>query len=712
MSGAHTTTIARELGIRTAQVEAVVGLLNQQATVPFIARYRKEATGSLDEVAVTAIRDRLKQLHDLDQRREAILKSLTERDLLTDELRNAIESATAMAELEDIYLPYRPKRRTRASIARERGLEPLAELILEQTDIDPLAEAKAYVNSGKEVLSPEDALAGARDIIAEWISEDAHLRAELRRLFVETGVISSEVVSGKDTEGARFRDYFDWHEPIKQAPSHRLLAMRRGENEGVLRIHIAPEESEALTILETAWVDGTGLASEQVRMACQDSYKRLLAPSMETEVAAEAKERADAEAIRVFSKNLRELLMAPPLGRKRVLAIDPGFRTGCKVVCLDKQGKLLEHTTIFPHSGDKGCQDAEAEIKALCEKQQIQVIAVGNGTAGRETELFIRDLAVLGKPLIEMVNEAGASVYSASEVAREEFPDLDLTVRGAISIGRRLLDPLAELIKIDPKAIGVGQYQHDVDQAALRQSLEDTVMSCVNQVGVEVNTSSRHLLAYVSGIGPALAQNIVRYRDENGPFKSRKALQKVPRLGPKAFEQAAGFLRIADADNPLDRSAVHPESYHVVEAMAVRLGCTVTQLMHDEQLRQRIKLEDFVTEKTGLPTLKDIMDELARPGRDPRPEFVPFSFDGSVNSIEDLKVGMTLPGVITNVTAFGAFVDVGVHHDGLVHKSEMAERYVNDPNQVVRIHQRVTVRVLEVDTERKRISLSMRPSED
>jgi len=712
MPGTHTTTIAHDLSIRPAQVAATIDLLDQQATVPFIARYRKEATGSLDEVAITAIRDRLKQLRELDQRREAILKSLTERELLTDELRAAVESASTMAALEDIYLPYRPKRRTRAMVARERGLEPLAELILEQQNIDPLAEAEAFVDSEKGVLTAEEALAGARDIIAEWISEDAQLRAELRRLFAETGVISSELIAGKETEGAKFRDYFDWQEPLAQIPSHRLLAMRRGENEGVLRVRIAPEDTEAIRIVETAWVDGTGPATEQVRLACQDSYKRLLAPTMETEIAGESKGRADADAIRVFSKNLRELLMAPPLGRKSVLAIDPGFRTGCKVVCLDKQGKLVDHTTIYPHSGENQRQDAEVEIKALCEKHQVRVIAIGNGTAGRETEAFIRGLAISGHPLIEMVNEAGASVYSASEAAREEFSDYDLTVRGAVSIGRRLIDPLAELIKIDPKAIGVGQYQHDVDQSALRQSLDDTVTSSVNQVGVEVNTASRQLLTFVSGVGPALAENIVRHRDENGPFRSRKALQKVPRLGPKAFEQAAGFLRINDSDNPLDRSAVHPESYHVVETMAKRLGCTVLQLMRDEQLRQRIKLEEFVTDKTGLPTLKDIMEELAKPGRDPRPEFVPFSFDGTVKSLEDLKVGMTLPGVITNVTAFGAFVDIGVHQDGLVHKSEMADHYVKDPSKVVRMHQRVTVRVLEVDTERKRISLSMRPKED
>lgn len=709
MTGSYARIIASELSLRPTQVSATIALLDDAATVPFIARYRKEATGSLDEVAVTAIRDRLVQLRELDKRRAAILKSLEERDLLTDELRAAVESAPTMAVLEDIYLPYRPKRRTRATVARERGLEPLAELVFEQGDIDLDLEAQRFIDPDREVDTVEDALGGARDIMAEWISEDAEIRAKLRTLFAEKGVLSSRVIEGQETEGPKFQSYFEWQEPLKQAPSHRILALRRGEAEGILRLRIAPEEHETLSIIEGSWVDGRGPASEQVRLACQDGYKRLLGPAMETEIRNEAKVRADAEAIRIFSQNLRELLMAPPLGRQSVMAIDPGFRTGCKLACLDRQGRLQHHTTVYPHNGAHERRDAEVEIKALAEHYQIRIIAIGNGTAGRETEAFVRSLDLPGNPLIEMVNESGASVYSASEAARDEFPELDLTFRGAISIGRRLMDPLAELVKIEPKAIGVGQYQHDVDQAALKQALDDTVMSCVNQVGVDVNTASRELLTYVSGIGPALAENIVKYRDENGPFKSRKALRKVPRLGPKAFEQAAGFLRIADAPNPLDRSGVHPESYHIVEAMAVDHACTVAQLMQQPHLREQIRLEKYVTEKVGLPTLQDIMDELARPGRDPRPEFVPFSFEPSVKSLEDLRPGMVLPGIVTNITAFGAFVDVGVHQDGLVHLSELAERYVKNPAEVVRIHQRVSVRVLKVDLERKRISLSMRP---
>ena len=687
---------------------ATIALLDDEATVPFIARYRKEATGSLDEVAITAIRDRLGQLRELDKRREAVLKSLAERDLLTDELKAAVESAPTMAALEDVYLPYRPKRRTRAMIAHERGLEPLAEVILEQGEIDPVSAAAAFVDPEKEVATVDDALAGARDIIAEWISEDGGIRARLRALFAQYGAITSQAIEGKEAEGVKYQDYFDWREPIYQVPSHRLLAMRRGEAEGFLRLKIAPEEDEALSIIEDAWIDGAGPASEQVRLACQDSYKRLLAPAMENEIRTESRTRADSEAIRIFCLNLRQLLMAPPLGRKRVMAIDPGFRTGCKLVCLDPQGKLIHYATVFPHTGDDNRQAAEVELKALCERFQTQIIAVGNGTAGRETETFLRGLDLPGHPIIEMVNESGASVYSASDVAREEFPDHDVTVRGAVSIGRRLMNPLAELVKIEPQAIGVGQYQHDVDQAALQQGLDDTVMSCVNQVGVEVNTASRQLLSYVSGIGPALGQNIVSYRDEHGPFKSRKAFLKVPRLGPKAFEQAAGFLRIADADNPLDRSAVHPESYHVVEKMATQHGCTVAQLMQDEDHRKGIDLKNFITAKIGLPTLLDITDELARPGRDPRAEFVPFQFDPSVKTITDLKPGMVLPGIVTNVTAFGAFVDIGVHQDGLVHKSEMADRHVKDPNQILAVQQRVSVKVVQVDAERLRISLSLR----
>ena len=708
MNAQYTTTIARELGLRPQQVSATVALLDDDATVPFIARYRKEATGSLDEVAITAIRDRIGQLRELDKRRQAVLKSLEERDLLTDELKAAVDGAESMAVLEDIYLPYKPKRRTRATLARERGLEPLAELLLAQDDIAPRAEAEVFVDPEKDVPSVEDALAGARDIVAEWVNEDAGARARLRELFADEAAIISKVVAGKETEGAKYADYFDWEEPVKAAPSHRILAMRRGEAESILSLRILPPEERALGILDDIFVIGTNAASAEVEKAVRDSYKRLLGPAMETELRAEMKERADEEAIRVFTANLRELLMTPPLGRKNVLAIDPGFRTGCKVVCLDRQGKLLDNETIFPHNGSSARRDAGREIKALCEKYRIQVIAVGNGTAGRETMAFVKELDLPGSIQLEMVNEAGASVYSASDVAREEFPSHDVTVRGAVSIGRRLMDPLAELVKIDPKSIGVGQYQHDVDQGALRRSLDDTVVSCVNGVGVEVNTASKQLLTYVSGLGPALAEKIVAFRDEKGPFKTRRALGKVPRLGPKAFEQAAGFLRIADADNPLDRSAVHPESYPVVEAMAADLNCSVADLMEREDLRSNIRLENYVTDRFGVPTLADIMEELAKPGRDPRAEYESFSFDESVNSIEDVREGMKLPGIVTNVTAFGAFVDIGVHQDGLIHISELADRYIKDPAEVVKVHQKVRVTVLGVDTERRRIALSLR----
>jgi len=708
MNDPHIQKIAAELKVQPKQVAATVELLDNEATVPFIARYRKEATGSLDEVAITTIRDRIAQLRELDKRREAIIKSLTERELLTDELKAKIEAAETMAELEDIYLPFKPKRRTRATIARERGLEPLAELIFEQGDIDPEHEAEAFIDPEKQVETIEDALAGARDIIAEWVAEDTDARAKIRQLYTEEAKITSKLIEGKETEGAKFTDYFEWMEPIKQVPSHRLLAMRRGEAEGILRISIEPSEEGALAILEKLFVDSDNAASRQVKLAVHDGYKRLLAPSMETEIRTESKKAADAEAIRVFAENFRELLMAPPLGRKDMIAIDPGFRTGCKVVCLDTQGKLLENTTIYPHGSDKQKDDAAIEIKALVGKYKTKVIAIGNGTAGRETQSFIRGLDLPDHIKIEMVNESGASVYSASEVAREEFPDYDITVRGAVSIGRRLMDPLAELVKIDAKAIGVGQYQHDVDQTALKHSLDDTVISCVNSVGVEINTASKQLLTYVSGLGPALAQNIVNYRDEHGPFKSRTAIKKVPRLGPKAFEQAAGFLRIADSDNPLDSSAVHPESYEVVETIAADLGCTVGQLMRDDSLRKQIDLQDYVTDKIGLPTLLDIMVELAKPGRDPRPEYESFAFEESVKTIEDLSPGMRLPGIVTNVTNFGAFVDIGVHQDGLIHKSQLADKYVNDPARVIKVHQKVRVTVLTVDNDRKRISLSLR----
>jgi uncharacterized protein len=711
MDEAHIPKIAQELGLAPKQVQATAGLLNEGATVPFIARYRKEATGSLDEVAITAVRDRFNQLMELDKRREAILKSLEERGQLTDELKEKILSAETMVVLEDIYLPYRPKRRTRATIAREKGLEPLAQRLFAQDDMDPLAEATAFMDPEKGIDSAEDALAGARDIIAEWVNEDQTARARLRDDYSSKAVFKSKVIEEKEAEGIKYKDYFDWEEPVNKAPSHRILAMRRGEKEGFLTLRVLPSEDEALDILDGLFVKGEGPASQQVKMSVHDSYKRLLSPSMETEIRLETKKRADEEAIRVFVENLRQLLLASPLGQKNVLAIDPGFRTGCKVVCLDRQGKLLHTETIYPLQSEKSAADAGSKILEMCERFLIEAIAVGNGTAGRETETFIRSLDLSKNIQLVMVNESGASVYSASEVAREEFSDQDVTVRGAVSIGRRLMDPLAELVKIDPKSIGVGQYQHDVDQGALKSGLDDVVISCVNHVGVEVNTASKQLLTYVSGLGPQLAKGIVEYRNEHGPFQSREMLKKVPRLGPKAFEQAAGFLRIRDGENPLDRSAVHPESYPVVDAMARDLGCLVLDLMRDEKLRKRIDLKQYVSEKVGLPTLNDILSELSRPGRDPREQFETFRFAEGVEKIEDVKPGMKLPGIVTNLTAFGVFVDIGVHQDGLVHISELSSRFVKNPAEVVKVHQKVSVTVLDVDLERRRISLSMKDSQ-
>jgi uncharacterized protein len=705
---AHVRQIAAELNLRVDQVDATAKLLGEGATVPFIARYRKEATGSLDEVAITSIRDRLAQLAELRDRREAILKSLRERELLTPELQDKIESAQTMAELEDIYLPYRPKRRTRATIAREKGLEPLADLITEQMIADLEKEALAFVDPEKGVNSAAEALAGASDIIAERISEDQEARGRMRRLYMTKATIRSAVVSDKEEEGAKYRDYFSWEEPAFRAPSHRILAMFRGEKEGFLSLKVSPSEDDAIDLLHQQFVKGSGPASEAVKEAAKDGYRRLLGPSMETESRQELKRRADAAAIKVFADNLRQLLLAPPLGSKNVMGIDPGFRTGCKVVCLDKQGKLLHTTTIYPHGSEKGAREAALSVFSMCQTYGVEVIAVGNGTAGRETEAFLRQLKLPSNPPIVMVNESGASVYSASEVAREEFPDYDLTVRGAVSIGRRLMDPLAELVKIDPKAIGVGQYQHDVDQAALKQSLDDVVISCVNAVGVEVNTASKQLLTYVSGLGPTLASRIVEYRDENGPFRSRAELKKVKGLGPKTFQQAAGFLRIQGAKNPLDASAVHPESYHIVDQMAKDLGCSVPDLIKRKELREKIDLERYVSDTVGLPTLTDIMAELAKPGRDPREKFEIFQFAEGISTLEDLKPGMTLPGIVTNITAFGAFVDIGVHQDGLVHISELSDTYVKSPWDVVHLQQHVTVKVLDVDLQRRRISLTMK----
>jgi len=703
----HYKKIATELSIAEKQVSATVALLDEGATVPFISRYRKEVTGELDEVQVAAVRDRVQQLRDLDKRREAILKSLTDMGKLTPELEKQVNEAETMVSLEDIYLPYRPKRKTRATTAREKGLQPLADLLMEQKRIDPETEAAKYIDEEKGVKSFEEALAGARDIIAEFISEQAEVRTRMRSLFIEKGTFQSKVIEGKEQEGIKYKDYFDWTEPVKTAPSHRILAMRRGEKEEILWLDIKPVEEEAIALLEDAFVIGNNPSADQVKQAIADGYKRLLKPSMETEVRLFTKKAADEEAIRVFAENARQLLLSAPLGQKRTMAIDPGFRTGCKVVCLDEQGKLLEYTAIFPHTGAGQAKEAEKTTEFLFKKYNIEAIAIGNGTAGRETEVFVRNLNLPGAAIV-MVNESGASIYSASDVAREEFPDKDVTVRGAVSIGRRLMDPLAELVKIDPKSIGVGQYQHDVDQTKLQTSLDDTVMSCVNAVGVELNTASKQILAYVSGLGPQLAQNIVTYRDENGAFKHRSELKKVPRLGDKAFEQAAGFLRIRDAKDPLDTSGVHPERYGLVEQMAKDLKCSVKDLMSDDKLRKSIPLQKYISADAGLPTLNDIMAELAKPGRDPREQFEAFSFTDGVNSINDLKVGMKLPGIVTNITNFGAFVDIGVHQDGLVHLSQITNRFIKDANEVLKVQQKVEVTVTEVDVNRKRISLSMK----
>ena len=706
----HYKKIATELSIAEKQVSATAALLDEGATVPFISRYRKEMTGTLDEVQVTAIRDRLLQLRELDKRREAILKSLTELGKLTPELEQQVNDAETMVALEDIYLPYRPKRKTRASAAREKGLQPLADALFGQNRIDLEIEGAKYIDEEKGVNTIEEALAGARDIIAEQISENAEARTKIRTLFVEKGNFESKVITGKEEAGIKYKDYFEWTEPVKTAPSHRILAMRRGEKEEILWLDIKPQEEEAVAQLENMFVRGNNTSSTQVQLAIADGYKRLLKPSMETEVRLLTKKKADEEAIRVFAENARQLLLGAPLGQKRVMAIDPGFRTGCKVACLDEQGKLLEDTAIYPHTGAGQATQAEKTTRYLFEKHKIEAIAIGNGTAGRETEVFIRNLNLPGAVIV-MVNESGASIYSASEVAREEFPDKDITVRGAVSIGRRLMDPLAELVKIDPKSIGVGQYQHDVDQNKLQTSLDDTVINCVNAVGVELNTASKQILAYVSGLGPQLAQNIVEYRDANGAFKKREQLKKVPRLGDKAFEQAAGFLRIHHAENPLDTSAVHPERYELVKQMAKDAGCTVKDLMGDDKLRKSIPLQKYTSETVGLPTLNDFMAELAKPGRDPREQFETFSFTDGVNSISDLKPGMKLPGIVTNITAFGAFVDIGVHQDGLVHLSQITNRFIKDPNEVLKVAQKVEVTVTEVDVNRKRISLTMKENE-
>ena len=713
----HVLRLAQELNLKVHQVAAAAQLLAEGATVPFISRYRKEATGLLDEVQVTAIRDRLEQMKAMDERRAGILASLKERNLLTPELEKSINAATTLTTLEDIYAPFRPKKRTRATIAKEKGLEPLAELLWAQdAATNPVAAAQAYVgrdytpedgkNQPQKIADTEEALAGARDILAERISDDKNARARLRAVYQAQAVLSSKVLTGKQAEAAKFKDYFEWSEPLAKAPSHRVLAIRRGESESMLIMRVTlPDDQTAPAELEPLFVRARNPAAEQVRLAVQDAAKRLLGPAMETEMRLEAKKRADEVAIKVFADNLRELLFAAPLGQKAVLAIDPGFRTGCKVVLLDRQGKLLHNDVVYP---DRHEAEAKEKLTGFVKFFNVEAVAIGNGTGGRETEAFVRGLGLPPAIPVVMVNESGASIYSASDVAREEFPDHDLTVRGAVSIGRRLMDPLAELVKLDPKSIGVGQYQHDVDQPALRRSLDDTVVSTVNGVGVEVNTASKQLLSYVSGLNAAIAAAIVARRNEKGPFKSRAELKEVPRLGPKAFEQAAGFLRIRGAENPLDASAVHPESYPIVEKMAADLGVSVADLMRDGKARAKLKLESYVSEKVGLPTLTDIVGELAKPGRDPREQFEAFSFSAGVNKPEDLKQGMKLPGIVTNVTAFGAFVDVGVHQDGLVHVSQLADSFVKEPAAVVKPGQKVMVTVTEIDLARKRIALSMR----
>ena len=713
-----TRLISTELHLQEHAVENTLKLLDEGCTIPFISRYRKERTGGLDEVQITAISNRLEQLQEIAKRKDTVVKTITEQGKMTPELEKRINDCWESTVLEDIYLPYKPKRRTRAQVAREQGLEPLAQLLLLQREQDPKRAAQRFVVVGSSPADVNAALSGAQDIIAEQVSEDERSRNQVRSAFRREAFIESKVVKAKkdSDEAQKYSDYFEWEEPLKRCSSHRLLAMRRGESEGILRVSITIDDDEAVERLQRNYVRGNGPCQRLVAEAVEDGYKRLLLPSIETEFMNLSKQKADEEAIRVFAENLRQLLLGAPLGQKRVMGIDPGFRTGCKVVCLDAQGNLLHHEAIFPHPPVNHRMQATMHIQDMLKKYQIEAIALGNGTASRETKDFIEDcITSLPSPIGEVpgvslftVSEDGASVYSASKVARDEFPDEDVTVRGAVSIGRRLMDPLAELVKIDPKSIGVGQYQHDVDQTLLKHSLDQTVESCVNLVGVNLNTASQHLLTYVSGLGPVLAQNIVDYRKENGAFTSRAQLKKVPRLGPAAYQQCAGFLRIPNAKNPLDNSAVHPESYHVVEQMAKDQHCSVSDLITDATKRSQIDINKYVTKEVGLPTLTDIMKELEKPGRDPREQIEEFEFDSSVQTVEDLHEGMELPGIVTNITNFGAFVDIGVHQDGLVHVSQLADRYVSDPTQVVRLHQHVRVRVIGVDLRRNRISLSMK----
>ena len=698
--------ISKALGIPARQVEKTMGLLDEGATIPFISRYRKEVTGGLDEVQIGDINDHYGKLKEVSKRKETILASIDEQGKLTPELKKRIEASWDSTELEDIYLPYKPKRQTKAEIARKKGLEPLATLLMLQTAQDSTKAASPYVKG--EVKDVREALQGARDIIAEWVNEDEQAHNTVRNSFSRTAVISSKVVKGKEEEGSKYRDYFDFSEPLNRCSSHRLLALRRGEAEGFLRVSISPDAEGCIERLNRRFVKGRSDTSAQVEEAVGDSFKRLLKPSIETEFANLSKMKADEEAIRVFSENLRQLLLSPPLGQKRVLGVDPGYRTGCKVVCLDAQGNLVHNEAIYPHPPQNEKGKAASKVAQLVSTYAIDAIAIGNGTASRETEQFITGIRYDRKVQVFVVSENGASVYSASKIAREEFPEYDVTVRGAVSIGRRLMDPLAELVKIDPKSIGVGQYQHDVEQGALKKSLDQTVESCVNLVGVDVNTASKHLLTYISGLGPTLAQNIVNYRAEHGPFASRRELLKVPRMGEKAFEQSAGFLRITSGKNPLDNSAVHPESYSIVEQMAKDLNCTVSELIANKELKKKLNLQKYVSATIGMPTLTDIMEELDKPGRDPRQTIKVFEFDPNVKKLEDLKEGMVLPGIVTNITAFGCFVDVGIKENGLVHISEMADRFITDPTQVVSMHQHVQVRVQSVDLVRKRVQLSMK----
>lgn len=697
--------ITLSLQLSEKQVRNTIQLLKEGATIPFISRYRKEMTGNLDEVQISEIKDQYDKLSELVRRKETILKSIEEQDKLTNELKSRIENCWNATELEDIYLPYKAKRRTRAEIAREKGLEPLAKILMSQHTNEVERAALPFVKD--KVESVEDAVAGAQDIIAEWINESEAARNSVRKIFAYEAVVSSKIVKGKEEEAQKYRDYFDMSEKLSRCSSHRLLAMRRGETESFLRVSISPEDERCIERLKRIFVKGNNEASEIVAEAVKDAYKRLLKPSIENEFAAESKQKADTEAIRVFAENLRQLLLAPPLGQKRVLGIDPGFRTGCKVVCLDAQGNLLHNETTYPHPPQNEYAQATRKIQKMVEAYDIQAIAIGNGTAGRETEHFIQNIRYDRKVLVFVVSENGASIYSASKIARDEFPDYDVTVRGAVSIGRRLMDPLAELVKIEPKSIGVGQYQHDVDQAQLKKALDQTVENAVNKVGVDLNTASKHLLTYISGLGPQLAQNIVDYRAENGAFNNRKQLLKVPKMGAKTFEQAAGFLRITNGDNPLDNSAVHPESYPVIEKMAKDLQLKVTDIIGNKELLQKIDIQQYVTDKVGVLTLNDIIQELEKPGRDPRSGIKVFEFDASVKTIDDLKIGMELPAIVTNITNFGAFVDVGIKENGLIHVSNMAERFVSNPAEIVSLHEHVKVRVLEVDTIRKRVQLKL-----